>query len=270
MCQAKFGIVTAEVCSEEQMAEDRLKNRMNQGIFITGTDTAVGKTFVTAALAWSLKERGLDVGVMKPVETGVVKGRTSDAGRLAQAAQIPNGLDLVSPYAFRFPLAPLDAARAEGRTITLSVIMQAYRRLQSQHDLLLVEGVGGVHVPITLTVDVLDLIEQLRVPALIVGRVGLGGVNHALLTLNALRQRQIPVLALVLNRAIAAGTAVARRQENSTVSLLRASVGVPVIGPLPYVPGVESGFQQALSKLAAHGEMKKLTKQVVASVRRNR
>ena len=102
------------------MAEDRLKNRMNQGIFITGTDTAVGKTFVTAALAWSLKERGLDVGVMKPVETGVVKGRTSDAGRLAQAAQIPNGLALVRPYAFRFPLAPLDAARAEGQTITLN------------------------------------------------------------------------------------------------------------------------------------------------------
>ncbi|OGW49284.1 MAG: dethiobiotin synthase [Nitrospirae bacterium RBG_19FT_COMBO_58_9] len=252
------------------MAEDRLEKRMNQGIFITGTDTAVGKTFVTAALAWSLKERGVDVGVMKPVETGVVKGRTSDADRLAQAAQSADGFDLVRPYAFRFPLAPLDAARAERRTITLSVIMQAYRRLQSQHDLLLVEGVGGVHVPITPTADALDLIEKLRVPVLVVGRVGLGGVNHALLTLNALRQRKIPVLALALNRTTATGTAVARRQEHSTVSLLRASVGVPVIGPFPYVPGVESGFSQALSKLAAHGEMKKLTKQVLASARRSR
>lgn len=239
-------------------------------MFITGTDTAVGKTLVTAALAQSLKERGLDVGVMKPVETGVVKGRPSDADRLKQAAQVLDSLELVRPYAFRLPIAPLDAARTEGRTITLQAIMRAYRELQAQHDLLLVEGVGGVHVPITPRADVLDLIEMMKVPVLVIGRAGLGGVNHALLTLNALRERKVPILALVLNRTTPAKAAMAQRQERSTASLLREAAGVPVIGPLPYLSGLDARFERALEKLAARSEMKKLTKLVLASSRGSR
>lgn len=247
-----------------------MTNSVKLGMFITGTDTAVGKTLVTAILARSLKELGLDVGVMKPVETGVVKGRPSDAGRLARAAQVSDSLDLVRPYAFRLPVAPLDAARTERQTIKISTIMRAYRQLQAQHDLLLVEGVGGVHVPITLTMDVLDLVEELKAPVLVVGRAGLGGVNHAMLTLNALRERKIPILALVLNQTVPAKTAVARRQERSTLELLRESAGVPVIGPLPYMAGVDARYDWAVGKLAANSEMKKLTKLVLASVRGTR
>jgi dethiobiotin synthetase len=244
-----------------------MANSVKHGIFITGTDTAVGKTLVTAALAWSLKELGLDVGVMKPVETGVVKGRPSDADRLRVAAQVSDSLDLVRPYAFRLPVAPLDAARSERRTIKIAAIMQAYRALQAQHGLLLVEGVGGVHVPITPKLDVLDLIEKLNVPVLVVGRAGLGGVNHAMLTLNVLRERKIPILALVLNRTVSTKIAVAQRQEESTVSLLRESAGVPVIGPLPYLSGLDKRFEPSVQKLAMNSEMSKLTKLVLASVR---
>ena len=239
-------------------------------IFITGTDTAVGKTLVTAALAWSLKQQGLDVGVMKPVETGAKKGHPSDATRLQQAAQVSDSLDLIRPYAFRLPVAPLDAARPERRSIQIAKIMKAYRALQAQHDLLLVEGAGGVHVPITLSMDVLDLIEKLKTPVLVVGRAGLVGVNHAMLTLKALRARKIPILALVLNRTVPAKTSVARRQERSTVELLRDSSGVPVIGPLPYLTGADTGFERTLSKMAVNGEIKKLTKLVLASVRGSR
>ncbi|MDO9117906.1 MAG: dethiobiotin synthase [Nitrospira sp.] len=243
---------------------------MTHGIFITGTDTAVGKTLVTAALAWSLKTLSLDVGVMKPVETGVVKGRPSDADRLRVAAQVCDSLELVRPYAFRLPIAPLDAARAERRSITIPIIMRAYRQLQSQHEVLLVEGAGGVHVPITPTMDALDLIEKLKAPVLVVGRVGLGGVNHALLTLNALRARKIPVIAVVLNRTMPAKTAVTRRQERSTVELLRECSRVPVIGPLPYMAGVDARFEPAVEKLAVRSEMKILTKLVLASARGSR
>ena len=239
-------------------------------IFITGTDTAVGKTLVTAALAWSLKELGFDVGVMKPVETGVVQGRPSDAVRLTRAAQVSDSLDLVRPYAFRLPIAPLDAARAERRSIKIATIMKAYRQLQSQHDLLLVEGAGGVHVPMTPKLDVLDLIEKLNVPVLVVGRVGLGGVNHAMLTLNALRERKIPILALVLNRTMPVKTAMTRRQERSTLELLREFAGVPVIGPLPYLPGLDVRFEQAVQKLAMSSEMKKITRLVLASAQGTR
>lgn len=244
--------------------------RFCRGCFITGTDTGVGKTLVTAALAWSLKERGLDVGVMKPIETGVVTERRSDAARLMRASQVADSLHLIRPFAFRLPIAPLDAARSERRSIKLSAIMQAYRRLRSQHDLLLVEGVGGVHVPITPTTDVLDLIGKMKAPVLVVGRAGLGGVNHALLTIKALRQRKIPIIALVLNRTMPARTIGARRQEHSTVTLLRAYAGVLVIGPLPYLPGLESQFDRAVAKLVTHAEMRKLTKQVLASGRGSR
>jgi len=243
---------------------------VTHGIFITGTDTAVGKTLLTAVLARSLKKRGLDIGVMKPVETGVVQGRPSDAVRLARAAQVSDSPDLVRPYAFRFPVAPLDAARAERRSIKIATIMRAYRLLREQHDLLLIEGAGGVHVPITPTMDVLNLIKTLRVPVLVVGRVGLGGVNHAMLTLNALRERKIPILALVLNQTVPAKTSVARRQERSTLELLRESAGMPVIGPLPYSAGLDAKFERAVEAMAANSEMRKLTKLLLASVRGSR
>ena len=260
----------AGTCEKTVDSEWLMADSVKHGIFITGTDTAVGKTLVTAALAWSLKELGLDVGVMKPVETGVVKGQRSDAGRLTRAAQVSDAIDLVRPYAFRLPVAPLDAARAERRTIKIATIMKAYRALQAQHDLLLVEGVGGVHVPMTPKLDLLDLIEKLNAPVLVVGRVGLGGVNHALLTLNALRERKIPNIALVLNRTVPVKTAVAGQQERSTVSLLKEFAGVPVIGPLPYVAGVDATSERAVENLAANSEMKRLTKLVLASARGSR
>lgn len=243
---------------------------MTHGTFITGTDTAVGKTLVTAALARSLKKLGLDVGVMKPVETGVVQGRSSDAVRLARAAQVSNSPNFVRPYAFRLPVAPLDAARAERRSIKIATILKAYRALQRQHELLLVEGAGGVHVPMTPTMDVLDLIERLKAPVVVVGRAGLGGVNHAMLTLNALRDRKVRILALVLNQTVPAKTAVVRRQERSTLELLREFAGVPVIGPLPYKAGVNARFEQAVEAMAANSEMQKLTKLVLAFARGSR
>jgi dethiobiotin synthetase len=239
-------------------------------IFVTATDTGVGKTVVTAALAVALRAHGKSVGVMKPVETGVVKGQPSDAGRLTRAAQVSDSLNFVRPYAFRLPVAPLDAARAERRTIKISTIMQAYRKLQSQYDLLLIEGVGGVHVPVTPRSNVLDLLVKMKAPVLVVGRAGLGGVNHALLTLNALCERKIPILALVLNRTVPAKTAVARRQERSTLELLQEFSGVPVIGPFPYMPGLDMRFERAVAKLATTGEMKKLTKLLLASVQESR
>lgn len=243
---------------------------MTRSIFVTATDTGVGKTLVTATLAKMLETRGYSVGVMKPIETGVVTESRSDAARLTRASKISDSLDLIRPYAFRWPVAPLGAARAKRRMINFSVIMQAYRRLQMLRDLLLVEGVGGVHVPITPTADVLDLIVKMKAPVLIVGRAGLGGVNHALLTLNALRERKVPILALVLNRTTPAKTAMARRQERSTVGLLQEFAGVPVIGPLPYLAGLDGRFERAMAKLAMSGEMRKLTKLALASARGTR
>ncbi len=243
---------------------------MKHGIFITATDTGVGKTVVTAALAVSLRKDGYDVGVMKPIETGLPSSANagSDAARLRAAARSSDMLTEIRPYAFRRPLAPLDAARLEKRTVTLPTIMRAFRTLQSRHEVVVVEGVGGLYVPITSSLDVLDLIYRMKLPTIVVGRVSLGGINHALLTLRALRQRKIPVLALVLNRTVKVGPASAQLQESSTVRLLRQFAGVPVIGPLPYRSTLERNFQNEVARLARTVAITKLMRLVLASGRR--
>ena len=241
-----------------------------RGCFITATDTGVGKTLVTAALAVALRKRGYAVGVMKPIETGVPSSTDagSDAVRLSAAARSSDTLTEIRPYVFRLPLAPLDAARLEKRTVMLPTIMRAFRTLQSRHEVLLVEGVGGVHVPVTSSLDVSDLIYRMKLPTIVVGRVSLGGINHALLTLGALHQRKISVLALVLNRSLLAQTATARAQERSTVRLLRQFAGMPVIGPIPYRAALERNFHSEVARLARTAAITKLMRLVLASERR--
>jgi dethiobiotin synthetase len=238
-------------------------------VFITGTDTGVGKTVVTAALAVALRKGGHSVGVMKPVETGVRSsaGAEFDAARLKAAAGSSNSLTEIRPYAFRAPLAPIDAARLEKRTITVSTIMQAFRRLQSQHDIVLVEGAGGLYVPILSSFNMAELIYHMNCYVIVVGRSGLGGINHALLTIEALRQRKIPVLALVLNRSNPIGTAMRRVQQRSTLKLLEKLAGVPVIGPLPYRASLERNFDREVTRLAKAGTIRALMKLVLASGR---
>ena len=238
-----------------------------RGVFITATDTGVGKTVVTAALAVALRSQGYEVGVMKPIETGVSSSleAESDAARLQVAAKSSDALIEIRPYAFRRSLAPLDAANRENQSISLQTIMHAFRRLQLRHEVLLVEGIGGVHVPITSSLDVSNLIYRMKYPAIVVGRVSLGGINHALLTLEALHRQNISVLALVLNRTFPVQTATTRQQEDSTVRLLRQLVGVPVIGPLPYRATLERNFQREVTRLARTATITKLAGLILAS-----
>ena len=250
---------------EKQAASDS----HSRGIFITATDTGVGKTVVTAALAVVLRNNGYDVGVMKPIETGVLSSASagSDAVRLCAAAKSSDALTEIRPYAFRRPLAPLDAARLEKKTVTMPTIMRAFRRLQLRHEVILVEGVGGVHVPITSSLDMSDLIYRMKFDAIVVGRVSLGGINHAMLTLEALRRRKISVLALVLNRILPAQTVTTQLQESSTLRLLRQLVDVPVIGPLPYRPALKRNFPREVTRLAKTAAITKLMRLVLASGR---
>jgi dethiobiotin synthetase len=245
---------------------------MNCGIFITGTDTGVGKTLVAAALAIALKKDRRTVGVMKPIETGVSpsKATQTDAARLRSAINSEEQLGAVCPYRFTLPVAPLAAARAERQTINPETIRKIYRLLAERYDCTVVEGIGGVSVPLTPTTDVTDLIAQLRLPAVVVGRSGLGGINHARLTIEALRRNNIPVVALVLNQTQPTRSKLARIQERTTVELLRKQAGVPVLGPLPYQSGVSRHFRQSTARLARSAAIMSLSKLVIRSVKRNR
>lgn len=245
---------------------------MTHGLFITGTDTGVGKTMVGAALALYLKKRGLTVGVMKPIETGVSAGNDarSDAARLRAIIESEETLGAIRPYSFELPVAPLAAAQAEGRTIDPNTIKKVYRLLSSRYDCMVVEGVGGVQVPITHSDNVLSLIKRLRLPVVVVGRSGLGGINHALLTVETLRRQKLRMIALVLNRTHPVRSALARVQERSTIEILRKQSGVPVIGPLPYEPGLPSRFRPAVIHLARSAALKNLAKLVLRAGRQSR
>jgi dethiobiotin synthetase len=239
----------------------------SRGVFITATDTGVGKTLVASALAACLTQRGIDVGVMKPVETGVSRSRKlqSDGERLRKAAGARDLMTEVCPYVLRLPVAPLSAARAEGKTVQMATILRTFHTLRQKHIFMVVEGVGGIYVPITQALNMSNIIYQMRLPAIVVGPSGLGGINHALLTLHALREQNIPVVALVLNQQRPVRTKIARMQEQSTVSLLRRLAGVPVVGPLLYSPMMNRNWNTGVADIAKTASMTKLAKLVLAS-----
>ncbi len=195
---------------------------MNKGIFITGTDTGVGKTLVACGIAHLLRSWGVNVGVMKPVATG----DQQDARQLLKAAQIREDLALVNPQYFKAPLAPSIASKLEGREVDSESIYKAYWYLSKKYDAMVVEGIGGVKVPLGESTYVVDLIEALRLPALVVGRAMLGTLNHTLLTIDALSQKKVPVAGVLFNggtgKSLAEKTNPEVLQDHTTVQILGA------------------------------------------------
>ena len=207
-----------------------------RGLFVTGTDTGVGKTFVTGGLARLLSDRGFHVGVMKPVETGCHRRGDdlvpADAVQLATAAGGHQELSSVCPYRFEAPLAPDVAARQEGRSIDAAVILNAFRTMAASHDIVLVEGAGGLLVPIWERYTMADLASQIGLPLLVVSASRLGAVSHTLLTLEHARFRGLPVVAYVLNQ-LTSGIDAAM---STNADLLARSTEVPCAGVIEWSP----------------------------------
>jgi dethiobiotin synthetase len=174
------------------------------GLFITGTDTGVGKTVVAGAIAGWFARRGPRVAVCKPIATGCVRRReglvSEDAEFLAHHADAKFPLDVICPQRFAEPLAPAVAAQRAGESIDWPTIDRAIQTMSRQSDVLIVEGVGGVCVPVDPTHLVLDMIRWLNLPTVIVARAGLGTINHTILTLEALRRIEAPIAGVVVNQ----------------------------------------------------------------------
>jgi dethiobiotin synthetase len=174
------------------------------GLFITGTDTGVGKTAVAAGIAASLARRRFRVAVCKPVATGCVRRReglvSEDAEFLAHHADARFPLDVICPQRFEEPLAPAVAAERAGTPVDWPTIDRAIKTMSRESDLLIVEGVGGLLVPMDSSHTVLDMIRWLNLPAIIVARPGLGTINHTLLTIDALRKANAPIAGVVINQ----------------------------------------------------------------------
>jgi dethiobiotin synthetase len=175
---------------------------MTRGLLITGTDTGVGKTHVTVLLARALASTGNRVATMKPVAAGIDTDASvnADVAALIAAANVDVPLTDVNPYAYRAAVAPHVAARNEGRPIDIAVIAAACARLAGRADVVLVEGAGGALVPLNTHDCVLDLARVLQLPVLVVVGIRLGCINHALLTVEAVRARGLTLAGWVANR----------------------------------------------------------------------
>jgi dethiobiotin synthetase len=198
--------------------------------FVTGTDTGVGKTEVGAALLSLMADAGLAPGVFKPYESGCADvERPSDALALRAAARSDDPLSMSSLHRFRAPLAPGIAAQRLGLDPSWAETLKAFRAFQGRA--LVVEGAGGLHVPLDAHHLVLDLVAATRLPVVLVARAGLGTLNHTGLSLLALRARRIRVRAVVLVRS-------SRARDPSipdNARWLAAHQGVEVLGPAPFV-----------------------------------
>ncbi|MEZ4290199.1 MAG: dethiobiotin synthase [Myxococcota bacterium] len=199
-----------------------------RGVFVTGTDTGVGKTFVACTLARGLREAGIDVGVMKPVETGVPEAGPEDARALRAAAGVDDPLELVCPLQYRLPAAPEAAAHAESRVASLDPILNAFERLARRHAFMLVEGAGGLLVPFDGRTTMADLARRLGLPVLVVARASLGTINHTRLTLEACASRGLPVAGVVVSHA---GGALSEADE-ANLAGLRSWLGARLLGEI--------------------------------------
>jgi dethiobiotin synthetase len=216
------------------------------GIFVTGTDTGVGKTVVCGLLAGFLRGRGVRVVTQKWVQTGC-SGEPEDLAahwRLSGLSGPPAGERIADlcPYRFRLPASPRLAAAREGRIVEASVIEASLRRLAARHDLVVVEGTGGFLVPLAEGVQTGDLVARTGLPVLVVVGNRLGCVNLALLTVEAVRRRDVPLLGMVFNRtAEAAGTSAEVLSDNPRA--VAETAGAPVLGELPFLPDVGRGAE---------------------------
>ena len=217
-----------------------------KAVFITGTDTGVGKTAVTAALAALLQGKGLLTGVIKPFQTGTELDGLIDVEFIYGFLGKDFVLSEVSPCRLRTPLSPYRAASIEGVEIPLEDIIEHTRDYISRNDVTLIEGAGGLCVPVTESYMMADLAVDLDAPMVIVARPGLGTLNHTALSLEYARQRGARVLGVVINGFPESADVASATNP----AVLRDVFSVNILGVLPRFPGldVEGGSFSELTK----------------------
>lgn len=200
-----------------------------RGLFVSGTDTGVGKTVVACALLRTLRGRGFDVGVMKPIETGVGELGPLDASALREAAGVGDDLSDVCPLAFGLAAAPNVAAAAEGRRIEVSELLASFDRLRARHELIVVEGAGGLLVPLLDDFCMADLAGAFGLPLVLVARAALGTINHTRLSLREAERRGLDVAGVVVSHA----SGRLSTADEANLSHLRRELGGLLLGEIP-------------------------------------
>jgi len=202
-------------------------------LFITATDTDIGKTYVCAGLAHSLKKLDIDVGIMKPFACGV-KQKTgfssNDLTILSKAAMVNDAEELLNPFFFPIPASPYTAAKNFGVKIDIDYLMKCFRKLDKIHDVMLVEGIGGIMTPILKDYAIIDLIKDLEANTIIVTSSKIGTINHTIMTCNMCKNMKIPVKGLIINNFDSTGYPVSNLERD-----LSALTDLPVLCSLPHM-----------------------------------
>lgn len=225
------------------------------GFFITATDTDVGKTIVAGGMAGVLRAKGYDVGVYKPVQSGHLANHgDGDAARLQALSRVEDSLEEICPYAAIEPLAPALALKRSRQRITLQDLRRHYEQLAKKHDVMLIEGAGGLAVPYVEDGLVVDAAVMFNLPVIIVARPNLGTVNHTLLTISYAKQYDLQIAGVILSGY---GRESAGIAEKNNPSMIEQYSGVPVLGVIPHIENPRSR-EQVLSVMEQSIEWSKL------------
>lgn len=204
--------------------------------FITGTDTGVGKTLVGGGLAGVLRRSGKRVGVLKPFESGCTNSGgelvPEDALFLKNISGCAEDIEVICPYRMEHPLAPGVAAEIEGVSVDMERVRSCFNSLEKKYETVLVEGAGGLMVPVTGGLLTSDLIKMLGLPTIIVSRLSLGTINHTLLTVKQALVCGISVAGIILNQV----TPGIGKAEETNPEVIKKFSEVPVLGQIPFIP----------------------------------
>ncbi len=214
--------------------------------FITGTDTDVGKTYVTAGLGVMLREMGIDVGVMKPFAAGTPqkKGfKSEDVEILSAAAQVNDPENLINPQFFPIPASPYTAWKNLKIKPKISPILTGFKKLSKLHDMILVEGMGGIMTPVLKDYFIADLIKDMGVPAVIVARSKVGTINHTIMTVRMCEKFKIPIKGIIINDFDSDGYKVDELTRD-----LKSLLGIPVLGSIPFIDDLSDASLHAIFK----------------------
>lgn len=215
-----------------------------RGVFITGTDTGAGKTVITGLLARYLLGKGYGVITQKWIQTGAETFPPDIKSHLRlmkrRRSHIENYLPHVSPYSFRFASSPHLAANLEGRKIKIEKIKRSYKFLSKRFDFIIVEGIGGVLVPFNEKKLVIDAAKELRLPVLIVADNKLGAINHSILTVEAIKNRNMKILGIIFNSRTPKANRIILKDNPRIIKKL---TGVTVLGSLPNLKDKDSLYR---------------------------
>lgn len=205
---------------------------MLKSLFISGTDTDVGKTYITAGLAVVLRKMDVDVGVMKPFAAGSAqkKGyKSEDIKILSRAAKVCDPENLVNPQFFPIPASPYTAWKKLKTKPKISTILSSFKKLTKLHDMILVEGMGGIMTPILKDYYITNLIKEMKIPTVIVTRSKVGTVNHTIMTVKMCEKYKIPIKGIIINN-FDKGYPIKDLTRD-----LQNLTGVPVLGSIPLI-----------------------------------